>query len=292
MKFGVVFPQTEFGSNDPVAVRDYTQAVEALGFTHVVAYDHVIGANPERPGGWTGPYTYQSSFFEPFVLFSFMAGIAPKLGFLTGIVILPQRQTVLAAKQAATLDVLCQGKFRLGIGLGWNEVEYAALHEDFHTRGKRMEEQVELLRLLWTQPLVNFQGKWHNIPDAGLKPLPVQRPIPIWMGGTSPAALQRIARIADGWLPNVRSVEGIKKDVDEIRRGMDAVGRAHADLEIEPRIPYGSGDPGIWEQTIRAWQDAGATQYAINTLGGGFTTPDGHIAALRKFTQSVDFTPV
>jgi len=201
MKTGVVYPQTEFGS-DPAAIKDYAQTVEGLGFTHVLAYDHVLGANPDRPGGWKGTYTYQNAFMEPFVLFSFMAAVTQQLGFITGILILPQRQTALAAKQAATLDRLCSGRLRIGIGLGWNQVEYTALGEDFHQRGRRVEEQVELLRKLWTEPLVTFDGKYDHIPDAGLNPLPVQQPIPLWFGGQAEVVLRRIARMGDGWLPN------------------------------------------------------------------------------------------
>jgi alkanesulfonate monooxygenase SsuD/methylene tetrahydromethanopterin reductase-like flavin-dependent oxidoreductase (luciferase family) len=127
MNIGVVFPQTEIG-NDPVAIRDYAQTVEGLGYTHVIAYDHVVGANPNRPGGWLGPYTFETPFHEPFVLFAFMASVTHKLGFAPGIIILPQRQTVLVAKQAATLDVLSGGRLRLGVGIGWNQVEYIALN--------------------------------------------------------------------------------------------------------------------------------------------------------------------
>ncbi|HLE13905.1 MAG TPA: TIGR03619 family F420-dependent LLM class oxidoreductase, partial [Anaerolineales bacterium] len=172
MEIGLVYPQTEFG-DDPAAIRDYAQMAEGLGFSHVLAFDHVLGANPDRPGGWKGPYTYQTPFHEPFVLFSYMAGVTNTLGFATGIIILPQRQTALVAKQAATLDVLSSGRLRVGVGLGWNEVEYAALGQDFHSRGRRIEEQVTLLRRLWTQPLVNFEGRWDTIPDAGINPLPV-----------------------------------------------------------------------------------------------------------------------
>jgi probable F420-dependent oxidoreductase len=174
MKIGLVYPQIEFGS-DPAAIRDYAQTAEGLGFSHVLAYDHVLGANPERPGGWNGPYTYQNTFIEPLVMFTYMAAFTRRIEFTTGIIILPQRQTALFAKQAATLDVLCGGRLRIGVGLGWNEVEYAALNENFHNRGRRIEEQVEVLRLLWTQPLVNFEGRWHHIQDAGLNPLPLQR---------------------------------------------------------------------------------------------------------------------
>ncbi len=290
MKFGVVFPQTEF-NGDAGAVREFTQAVEAIGYTHVVAYDHVLGVNPERTGGWKGVYTYKDSFLEPFVLFSYMAGISTKLGFMPGIIILPQRQTALAAKQAATLDVLCQGRLRLGVGLGWNAVEYAALNEDFHTRGRRLEEQVEVLRLLWTEPLVTFKGRWTTIPDAGINPLPVQRPIPIWLGGTSPQALQRAARIGDGYLPNFRSIDDARKGMDVIRRALDAAGRKLENFGVEPLIAYGDGNPETWRHSIQAWQAIGATQFSFNTLGAGFRTPDAHLNAIKKFAAAVDFTP-
>ena len=203
MKMGVVFPQTEFPP-DPIAIRDYAQTVEGLGFTHLLVYEHVLGANPERPGGWQGPYTHQHPFYEPFVLFSYLAALTQRLEFVTGILILPQRQTALVAKQAATLDVLCGGRLRLGIGIGWNAVEYTALGENFRNRGRRIEEQVALLRQLWTQPLVNFEGKWHQVPDAGLNPLPVQQPIPLWFGGQAEEVLRRTARLGrrlDAQLP-------------------------------------------------------------------------------------------
>lgn len=164
MEFGVVFPQTEFG-NDPAAVKAYAQTAESLGFSHILAYDHVLGANPDRPGGWRGPYTFRSPFHEILMLFSFMAAVTERIRFVTGILILPQRETALVAKQTATLDVLSGGRLRLGVGLGWNEVEYIALNQNFRTRGRRVEEQVELLRRLWTEPLVTFEGRWHTIPD-------------------------------------------------------------------------------------------------------------------------------
>ncbi len=170
MKIGVVFPQTEIG-NDPVAIRDYAQAVEAMGYTHILTFDHVLGANPERPGGWKGPYTHRHAFHEPFVLFGFLACATMRVELVTGILILPQRQTALVAKQAAAVDVLSRGRLRLGIGVGWNAVEFEALGEDFHTRGKRVEEQIEVMRALWTKELVTFSGKWHKLPDAGINPL-------------------------------------------------------------------------------------------------------------------------
>ena len=183
MKIGVVYPQTTIPT-DPAAIKAFAQAAEDLGFNHILTYDHVLGVNPEREGGWSGPYSYTDPFMEPLSLFSFLAGLTEKIEFITGIIILPQRQTALFAKQAATLDVILNGRLRLGVALGWNEVEYVCLNKDFNTRGERFEEQIEVLRALWTEPLVTYEGKWHTIPDAGLNPLPVQRPIPLWFGGT------------------------------------------------------------------------------------------------------------
>src|SRR6266540_4308428 len=193
MNIGVVFPQVEIGP-DPVPIREYAQAVEAMGYTHILAFDHVLGANPDRPGGWKGPYTYRHSFHEPFVLFGFLAAATRRVELVTGILILPQRQTALVAKQAAAVDVLSGGRLRLGVAVGWNYVEYGALGEDFHTRGKRIEEQIEVLRALWTKELATIEGREHRIADAGVNPLPIQRPIPIWMGGHSEAAMRRAAR--------------------------------------------------------------------------------------------------
>ena len=291
MQIGAVFPQTEFGS-DPAAIRDYAQTAEGLGFSHILAYDHVVGANPDRPGGWRGPYTYLTPFHEPFVLFAYMAGVTQTIGFTPGIIILPQRQTVLVAKQAATLDVLSRGRLRLGVGLGWNEVEYIALGEDFHNRGRRMEEQIAVMRELWTKPLVNFSGRWHTIPDAGINPIPVQRPIPVWFGGHAEPALRRIARLADGWMPNYRSAAEARPAVDQLERFLEQAGRVRDSLGLEAQgLPYGDGDPAAWEKLIQDWTDLGATHFTINTMGAGFDTPGDHLDALRKFATSVGISP-
>lgn len=286
MQFGAVYPQVEYAS-DPAAIRDYAQTAEDLGYTHILAYDHVVGANPDRPGGWKGPYTYQSPFQEPFVLFAFMAGVTRRIGFTPGIIILPQRQAVLVAKQAATLDVLSGGRLRLGVGLGWNEVEYICLGEDFHTRGRRIEEQVQLMRALWTQPLVTFSGRWHTIPDAGINPLPLQRPIPVWFGGHAEPALRRIARLADGWMPNYRSPAEAAPAIELLERFLADAGRDRKSLGLEARLPYGEGNPSIWEQLVRDWTALGATHFTINTMGSGFDTPVRHLEALRKFAESM-----
>jgi probable F420-dependent oxidoreductase len=285
-KLGVIFPQIEFPA-DLMAVRDYAQAAEALGYQQIVAYDHVLGANPERPGGWRGAYTYRDPFLEPLVLFSYMAAHTTKVDFVPGVIILPQRQTALVAKQAATLDVLSGGRLRLGVGLGWNEVEYTALNEDFHTRGKRLEEQVAVLRRLWTEPLVTYDGRWHHIPDAGLNPLPVQRPIPIWFGGSAEAGLRRAARLGDGWLVNQGSPATAAPSWATIEAELAAAGRDRAEFGVEARIVYASGDLDNLAEQRAAWEAFGATHVDVNTMKAGFTTPAQHIEALRKFAEAM-----
>jgi len=287
MRIGVVFPQTEFGS-DPGAIREYAQTAEALGYTHILAYDHVIGANPDRPGGWRGPYTYQSAFHEPFVLYSFMAALTEKIEFVTGILILPQRETVLVAKQAAALDVLSNGRLRLGVGVGWNKVEYIALNQDFHTRGKRQEEQVELLRLLWTQELVSYLGRWHTIPEAGLNPLPVQRPIPIWFGGYNDTLLRRVAKMGDGWLPGHRIAADAEADLARLDGYLAENGRSRQDIGLEPRLQYKDNNLDSLAQTMADWQAVGATHISLNTMGAGLTKPDQHIAAIQEIAPLLD----
>ena len=285
MKLGVVFPQTEI-EHSPAAIRDYAQAAEDLGYDYLLAYEHVLGANPERPGGWQGPYTHLHTFFEPFVLFSYLAGLTHRLQFTTGILILPQRQTVLVAKQAATLDALSGGRLRLGIGIGWNKIEYEALGEDFHTRGRRIEEQVELLRLLWTEPLVSFQGREHTISDAGIKPLPVQRPIPIWFGGSSDPVLRRMARLGDGWMPNPLTVERGQPLVETLHGYLAQAGRDPAAFPIDVRVNLSSLPQADWRAYAQGWRALGATHICVNTMGAGYNTTQEHIAAIRRF-QSV-----
>ena len=239
MRFGVVFPQTEIGT-DAAVIRDFAQTAEALGYHHILAYDHVIGANPASRQGWRPPYTHKDSFHEPFVLFSYLAGVTKSLEFTTGVIILPQRQTVLVAKQAAALDVLSGGRLRLGIGIGWNPVEYEALGEDFKNRGRRSEEQVEVLRKLWTQELVTYEGQWHKITDAGLNPLPIQRPIPIWFGGSDDRALRRLARLGDGWFPLMGPDDTCRAAIDKIGSYAREAGRDPKSIGIEGRVMIGS----------------------------------------------------
>jgi len=287
MRIGMVYPQTEYG-NDPAAIRDYAQTAEGLGFTHILVYDHVLGANPQRPGGLNGPYTHQSAFLEPFSLFSYMAGFTQHIEFTTSILILPQRQTALVAKQAATLDILSAGRLRLGVGLGWNEIEYEALNENFHDRGKRIEEQVQVLRALWTEPLVIFNGKYHKISDAGLNPLPVQRPIPIWFGGHAEPVLRRTARLGDGWLPNYRQAAQAKPALEKLAHFLDEAGRSWSDFGIEARLQYDPADTNSRQSLADEWRHAGATHLSINTMGCGFSTPAEHLRAMAGLAHEFD----
>ncbi len=286
MRIGVIFPQFEFGE-DAGDVRDYAQTVEGLGYTHIGADDHLIGPNPDRLGGWTGWVTYQMPFYEPFALFSFMAGVTERVEFETCVLLLPQRQTVLVAKQAACLDILCRGQLRLGLGNGWSTVEYEAMGVDMTTRGRRMEEQIEVLRLLWTQPLVNFKGRWHSIPDAGINPLPVQRPIPIWLGGQSEPVIRRAARTGDGWMPLYGSAEEARVGLDLLDQELAAAGRSREGFGLEARLRYDQGNPEEWNKQLEAWRKVGATHISLITTHCGFHSPAEHIAALQKFAKEM-----
>lgn len=286
MKYGVVFPQIEFPS-DPIAIKDFAQAAESLGYHHILAYDHVLGANPDREGGWSGTYDYTDPFQEPLVLFSYLAGLTKKLEFTTGIIILPQRQTALFAKQAATLDILSEGRLRLGVALGWNKVEYIGLNQDFHTRAARFEEQITVLRQLWTDPLVTFKGKWHTLLDVGLNPLPIQQPIPLWFGGHADPVLRRIAKMADGWLPNYYTIEDAAEAIKKLKTYLAEEGRSFTDIGIEPRIRYMDGNPDTWREIAEGWKSIHVTHMTVNTMNAGFNTPEAHIKAIEKFAKAL-----
>ena len=282
MKLGVVFPQTEIGT-DPSVIRDYAQTAEGLGYTHLVAYDHVLGASAEHRPDWGDRYTSEHTFHEPFVLFGYLAGLTKRIELVTGVIILPQRQTVLVAKQAAALDVLSGGRLRLGIGIGWNPVEYEALGENFKNRGRRSEEQVEVMRKLWTQELVTFEGEWYKITDAGLNPLPIQRPIPIWFGGGHDQTLRRVARLGDGWFPLLGPDDKCRAMIEKIRAYTGEAGRDPRSVGIEGRIMVGQGSPEQWTKEIQAWKELGATHVTANTMKAGLSSPSGHVEAIRRF---------
>ena len=286
MRIGVVFPQTEIGA-DPAYVKDYVQAAEELGYSHLLVYDHVTGANLASRPGWKPPYSHLDNFHEPLVLFGYLSGITKKMELVTGIIILPQRQTVLVAKQAAEIDVLSGGRLRFGMGIGWNPVEYEALGADFKNRGQRCEEQVEVLHRLWTQELVTFEGRWHKITDAGINPLPVQRPIPIWFGGTDERVLRRLAKLGDGWFPQLAPDEKCRQAIDRIRAFAKEAGRDPDKIGIEGRINYGQGAPEAWMNEVQAWQNLGASHVSVNTMKAGLQSPSAHIEAIRKFSKAM-----
>ena len=281
MKIGVIFPQTEIGP-DPAGVRAYAQAVQELGFEHLEVYDHVLGADPAAHAGWEGPYNVHSQFHEPMVVFGYLAAIAPRLELVTSVIILAQRQTALMAKQAAEVDVLTGGKLRLGVGIGWKQVEYEALGMDFHNRGRRFEEQIELMRRLWTDPSVTFNGKYHRVTGAGINPLPVQRPIPVWIGASAEPAIKRAAELADGDFPQRPLEGGWPAPLDKIRGWLSAAGRDVSRFGIDARVQAGSGSPDHWRNQAEQWRALGATHLSINTMNGGLRGPDAHIERLRQ----------
>jgi len=283
MQIGAIFPQTEIGS-DPAAVKDYAQAAESLGYDFILAYDHVLGANPASHT-LTGPYRHTHAFHEIFVLFGYLAGVTERIGFMTGVVILPQRQTALVAKQAAALDVLSGGRLRFGIGIGWNQVEYEALGENFGDRGRRCEEQIAVLRALWTQELVTFKGKWHSITDAGLNPLPVQRPIPIWIGGYAEPVLKRVGRLSDGWVFSTKDVS--QAAIDAIHGHAREAGRDPGDIGLEVMVGFGDGGPEGCAKAVALWKDRGASHASVDTMGAGLASPGDHIDAIRRAKEAI-----
>ena len=263
MQIGVTFPQNEIGA-DPAVLREYVQTVEGLGYRHVVIYDHVLGADPTHRPGWKG-YTDKDLFHEPFVLFGYFAALT-QLELVTAVIILPQRQTALVAKQAAEVDVLTGGKLRLGVGVGWNSVEYEALGMDFHTRGRVVEEQIEVLRLLWSREIVSYKGTYHSITEAGLNPLPVHRSIPIWTGGSADVLLRRTARLADGWFPLGPPDEKMRGTVERLRGYIQEAGREPNAVGIEARVSADDGDVDEWVRQTHAWQELGATHISLGTM--------------------------
>ena len=284
MKIGAVFPQLESGT-DPVAIRDYAQALEGLGFSHILGYDHVLGASTTTRPDWSGPYTSESLFHELFVLYGYLAAVTTTLELVTAVIILPQRQTALVAKQAAEVDVLSGGRLRLGVGVGWNDVEYEGLNENFRNRGARSEEQIALLRALWAEPAITFEGRWHTIDNAGLNPLPPRRSIPIWIGGYTEATLQRIGAMGDGWFPWRPPTDDMRAQIERLRGYAQAAGRDPAQIGLEPQLSPARVPEAEWEGYVRGWRELGATHLCINTMGMGLASLDEHIAALRRIKE-------
>jgi probable F420-dependent oxidoreductase len=286
MRRGAIFPQTEIGP-DPGAVRQFAQAAEALGFDELLIYDHVLGADPARPGGWSGPYTKDHAFHEVFVTLGYLAGFTRRIELVPAVLVLPQRQTALVAKQAAQLDLLSEGRLRLGVGVGWNAVEYEALGESFANRGRRQEEQVELLRALWENDIVDFEGRWHRVPRAGIKPRPTRR-IPIWFGGSADATLRRAARLGDGWFPTLPPNEASAALVARLHGYLREHGRDPAAFGIEPFAQLRGGDPGRWRKYAESWSALGATRLALTTMNAGLAGVDAHIRALEGWLLALE----
>jgi probable F420-dependent oxidoreductase len=285
VNIGVVFPQTEIGA-DRGAIRTYVQRVEELGFTHLLAYDHVLGADPEVHTPWQGPYDVDTTFHEPFVLFGHVAAITA-MELVTGIIILPQRQTALVAKQAAEVDILTNGRFRLGVGLGWNAVEYDALGANFADRGRRSSEQVELLRRLWTERSVTFVGAHDHVLGAGLAPRPVQRPIPVWIGASSEPAFRRAGRIGDGWFPMMPPGPALDAARAVVEQSARDAGRDPESLGMEGRVSWTDAGVEKLVDHVGRWRAAGASHVGVNTMNAGLGSVDGHLAALTAAAEAL-----
>jgi probable F420-dependent oxidoreductase len=279
MRVGAVFPTREIG-NDPGAIREFAQAVEDIGFSHLVIFDHVLGADiPGRPRS-------RQPFHEIFVVLGFIAACTERIELAQAVLVLSQRQTALVAKQAAELDVLTRGRTRLGVGLGWNEIEFVALGANFKDRGRRIEEQIEVLRLMFTQDLVTFRGKWHRLDGAGINPLPVQRPIPIWMGASAEAAVRRVARIGDGWFVQGLPDQSLHDRVETFRGYLRDAGRDPTTFPIEGRLNAMDGGPDDWARGSQFFKDIGLTHVYFSTMDTGCKTVDDHVALLRRFRDA------
>ena len=294
MQIGAIFPQTEIGS-DPGAIREYAQAAEELGYSHLFIADHVLGASSDHHSHVAdGYYTHRSVIHESFTTMGYLAAVTERIGLTTGILILPQRATALVAKQAAAVDVLSNGRLRLGIGVGWNHVEYEALNQNFRDRGRRSEEQIALMRELWTKEVVDFRGRWHRVDNAGINPLPVQRPIPVWLGAGSSASplppepvLRRIATISDGWFPNFEPQEPGRQAIATLREYVRAGGRQESDVGIEGRIRIDGKQPEDWADEARGWQELGASGITVEARRGGLEGVEQHIDAIVRFREAL-----
>lgn len=285
MHLGAVLPHNEIGT-DPAAIAAYLRGLEELGVANLLVYDHVLGADPDRPGGFRGAYDKDVAFHEPLTFFAFAAGLTTTLEFVSCVMILPQRQTVLVAKQAAEVAILSGGRLRLGVGTGWNVVEYVGLNETFSNRGRRQAEQVQLMRRLWTEPSFEFHGEFHTIDRAGINPLP-PAPIPIWFGGSAPAAIERCARLGEGWVPLGTPNDSSRERIDTIRRIREEEGLSMDGFAIQAQAQYAGGNPERWRSHAQRWKELGATHLAIATHNAGPTDVDGHLARVAEYLDAV-----
>jgi probable F420-dependent oxidoreductase len=286
MQTGAVLHQHELGP-DVAVLRDYAQTVQDLGYDFIVASDHVVGADAAAYPQLDRVYPIDTFLREPLTVFSFLAAVAPGLGFLPSVVILPQRQTILVAKQAADIDTLCKGRLRLGVGIGWNPIEFEALGVRFEDRARRFEEQLEVMRRLWTERVVTFEGRYHQLHAAGINPRPIQQPIPIWIGATAEAAVKRAARIADGYLPlRPMNNDGWQATMDKVWGWLDEFGRPRASFGIEGRLDAGKGTPDDWRKTYEMWRGFGASHLSIQTAG--LPSVAAHLDRLREVRETLD----
>ncbi|TDI90393.1 MAG: LLM class F420-dependent oxidoreductase [Chloroflexi bacterium] len=285
MKLGVVFPHNEIGT-DPGAIKAFVQGAEAQGADHLLIYDHVLGADPNRPGGWRGPYDKDVAFHEPFTTMSFMAAVTSSITLATAVLILPQRQTALVAKQAAEVALLSQGRLRLGIGTGWNQVEYQALNEDFANRGRRQAEQVDLLRRLWLEDSLDYHREWHRIDAASINPRPSQS-IPIWFGGGAPALLKRCARLGDGWVPLMGPNDAARSALETLRTEREAAGLAWDGFGVQAQAQLEGGNPERWSKHANRWRELGCTHMAVATHNAGRADVDAHLEGLEQYFNAV-----
>ena len=285
MEIGAVFPHNEIGT-DPQAIKDYAQGVEELGVTHLLIYDHVLGADRDRPGGFEGPYDKDVAFHEPFTTFAFIAAVTKSLDMITTVMILPQRQTVLVAKQAAELAILSNNRFKLGIGVGWNAVEYTGLNENFKNRGKRQEEQVELMRLLWESEVLEYKGDYHHIDKASINPRP-SKSVPIWFGGGAPQLIERCADLGDGWIPLMGPNEAARKTLAAIKEKRESKGLDWDNFGVQAQAQYAGGDAERWNKHAEKWRNLGASHLAIATHNAEPTNVDGHLVRIKEYLNAV-----
>ena len=285
MEIGAVFPHNEIGT-DPQAIKDYAQGAEELGATHLLIYDHVLGADRDRPGGFEGPYDKDVAFHEPFTTFAFIAAVTKKLDMITTVMILPQRQTVLVAKQAAELAILSNNRFKLGIGVGWNAVEYTGLNENFKNRGKRQEEQVELMRLLWESEVLEYKGDYHHIDKASINPRP-SKSVPIWFGGGAPQLIERCADLGDGWIPLMGPNEAARKTLAAIKEKRKSKGLDWDNFGVQAQAQYAGGDAERWNKHAEKWRNLGASHLAIATHNAEPTNVEGHLGRIKEYLNAV-----
>ena len=265
MQIGASLPVGDIGTG-PAVLRDYAQAAEGLGYTYMLGPDHVLGGNPTVDYGARRVGTTATAYHDPFVVFAFLAGVTKKMGFASGVIILAQRQAALVAKQAACLDELCEGRFRLGIGVGWNEIEFQGLGMDFHTRGKRSAEQVRFMQELWAKPSVTFKGEFHQLDDGGINPRPKSGRVPIWFGGHAEATFKRTAKYGDGFMPlQYPAGDDALKAFDKLRGLIRAEGRDPASVGLEVWVSPGKGTADDWRKEFTFWKNAGVTHITCHT---------------------------